>query len=90
MPKQITIKRSGNVDLWLVRVDHHDVAFDGDTFTHDIDPGKHVIQWFVRGGVGSSYTIEVTQPPEAAFKTPLTVLDESEKHASVAWITVTP
>jgi hypothetical protein len=89
MPKQIVIKRSGNIDLWAVRVDQHDITFEGDTFTHDIPPGQHVVQWFVRGGAGSTYSIEVTQPPEAAFKHSNT-LDGSEKDAAHVWITVTP
>lgn len=89
MSKQITIRRSGNVDLWVVRLDQHDVPFEGDSFTHDIGPGEYVLQWFVRGGAGSSYTIEVTQPPEAVFKYN-GILDPTQKDAGHVWLTVTP
>lgn len=88
MPKQITIKRSGTVGLWKVSIDEHDIHFDGDTFTHDISPGEHLLQWFVRGGVGSTYTIEVTAPPEAKFSYSHT-LDESERAGGHVWLKVT-
>lgn len=85
--KQITINRSGNVDLWSVRLDEHSLPFNGDSFRSDIAVGQHVLQWFVRGGPGASYTLEVTAPPEAAFKY-TGVLDASEKDAGHVWITV--
>lgn len=87
--KQLTIKRSGTVSLWKVQFDSSGVKFASSSRTLDVAPGQHVVQWFVRGAPGTTYTVEVTEPAEAAFKFTAT-LDEAEKDVGFAWIAVKP
>jgi len=87
--KQVTLKRSGNVDLWKVLLNGSAVAFNSGSASVKLAPGQHTLQWFVRGGVGASYALEITAPPESILKH-TAVLDASEKDGGHAWFTVGP
>jgi len=65
MAKNVTVKRSGNVNLWKVRVNGVDLGFNGSTSTRALPAGPNLLEWYVRGAPGSKYTIEITEPAEA-------------------------
>lgn len=34
----------------------------------ELAPGKHIVQWFLLGDPGKSYTVAITSPDEAKFE----------------------
>jgi len=86
--QSVTFKLEGTVAIAVVRVNNKKLTFVGGEARTNLKEGEqHVIQWFMRGAPGSTYKLEITDPPLVKMSH-LGTLDADMKDAGVAWILV--
>jgi hypothetical protein len=84
--KTVTLVRTGG-SVWVVNIDETSVAFIGNGASMAVEPGEHTIQFFVRGVPGSTFSLEITGPPEAKLKFEHT-FDNHGKEMGSGWFTI--
>lgn len=83
---KVTIKFAGGVDLYMVLVDNKRVHIKNGKGDASVSAGMDfALTWFTRGAPGTKYSLEVTSPPQCAFKHEETI-DKSTKAGGVQWL----
>lgn len=59
----------------------------GGNGSRNVATGDHAISWHVRGAPGSSYSVQITAPPNAAFLKEVT-LDDTQMDAGLHFFKV--
>ena len=62
-----TVKVKVTGQLARVFIDGVKLQISGTSGSKTVSTGEHVISWVVRGAPGSTYSVAITAPPEAAF-----------------------
>jgi hypothetical protein len=70
-------------------IDNVNLTFDQNGHASmQVTKGSHVLEWFIKGRVGTTYAIAITAPPEAVWAHPATTLGAGGKDAGLKQFSV--
>jgi len=86
MPSNFEVAVGGNA-LIRMFIDDSPLVINAGTASANLSPGEYVLSWVVLGAPGDTYSIEITKPATAAWKTAVTI-DTAGKDAGIHWVEI--
>jgi hypothetical protein len=86
MPNNFEVAVGGNALIRLF-IDNSPLVVNAGAASANLSAGEYVLSWVVLGAPGDTYSLEITKPAGAAWKTAATI-DTSGKDAGIHWVVI--